>query len=383
MIVLGNQLALQFGIGDKTDFLDIEDFHYMRIAENAGGVRPIIDLTFQVTRADIIPYLNNGNIITLMYGIKEPTSDILQFEICGDQKTKDYNLGSTISLLGGMYNRGFTSSRKSIDFKDRKSYEVIQKLALQNGMNFQTNVSRTNDKQTWHQNGMTDWSMLKYVASRAYKDNSTFFSYGFDNNNIYLYDVKEKIKKGVEQGADWILTVRGVGRNENDRVVNIGSYHCDDSTSGQNAELAGRNMTVVGYNLDTGEITEPSYSLQSYTTMETNKINVNSTGCRNYDYRITTGDEHANSISALNQNKRNNILFSSYRCYVPVAHQYRDFRLLDTVQLIPSETDKEAEGIYLIAGIAKEYKNNQFNTILALTRESANGIQGDLQLGGS
>ena len=81
MIVLGNQLVLQFNIGDKTDFLEIEDFHYMRIAENAGGLRPIIDLTFQINDESIIPYMNSGNIIYLMYGIKEPTSDILQFEI--------------------------------------------------------------------------------------------------------------------------------------------------------------------------------------------------------------------------------------------------------------------------------------------------------------
>ena len=84
---------------------------------------------------------------------------------------------------------------------------------------------------------------------------------------------------------------------------------------------------------------------------------------------------------ALNQNKRNNILFSSYTVDVPVTGTFRDFKLFDTVLLMPAETDKEAEGIYFITGIAKEYKDYQYTTILTLNRESANGIRGDLEGG--
>ena len=82
-----------------------------------------------------------------------------------------------------------------------------------------------------------------------------------------------------------------------------------------------------------------------------------------------------------NQNFRNNVLFSSYTCHVPVTGQYRDFRLFDVVQLIPSDSDKDAEGIYFITGIAKEYKDMQYTTLLTLNRESANGIKGDLEDG--
>ena len=377
MITLGNELVLQLSIGPHTDFIDMEDFKGFRIALNAGGIRPIIDLTFQVNDLDVIPYLNTGNIISLMHGIKEPTSDVMQFEIFGDNKTKDYRAGATINLSGGMYNRGFTSKIKSRTYKC-KSFQALQSIANQNGLKFNTNVTRTNDNQSWYQSGMTDWEMVGYIATRAYKDASTFFAYGFDNNNLYFYDVKELMK----QGPKWFLSVTNTGNKENSKVVNIGSYQTDDSHAGINAELAGKNVTNVGYNLDTGEISSPTYSLKSFSTLYTNNINVNSTGCQNYNYMITTGDEHAFCMQAINQNKRNNILFSSYTCYVPIPHEYRDFKLFDCVQLIPNETDAEAEGLYIITGIAKEFKDNMYWTVLTLNRESGNGIKGNLEMRG-
>ena len=376
MITLRNQLALQFTVGNITDFLDIEDFHYMRIAENAGGLRPLFEMNFTVSNEGIIPYLNSGNIISLMYGVNEPTSDLLQFQIMGDSKNKEYHVGSTISLEGAMYNPGFTGKTRSITYYNKKSYEALNLLASQNGMRFVSNVTRTNDAQNWYQNGITDWNMTNYVAPRAYRDSNTFFAYGFDNNNFYFYDIKEYLK----QGPKWILSVRkGGGGSAN--IINIGTYFCDDSNAGQNADLAGKNVTNVGYNLDTGEISNPGYNLKTFTTMDTKKVNVNSTGCQSYNYMITTGDEHDYTIQAVNQNKRNNILYSSYTCYVPVTGVYRDFRLFDIVQLVPAETDKEAEGIYFITGIAKEYKDMQYITMLTLNRESANGIRGDLEGG--
>ena len=377
MIVLGNQLALQFNIGDMTDFLDIEDFHYMRIAENAGGLRPILDMHFTVNDTHVLEYINNGNIISLMYGRNEPNSDLLQFELYGDSKNREYHVGSTVSLMGAMYNPGFTSRTKSHSFKNKKSYEVLQALATQNNMKFKTNSNiKTNDSQIWYQNGIKDWTMVNKVAPLAYKDSSTFFAYGFDNNTLYFYDIKEHLKEGVK----WVLSVEAAG-DDDSNIVNIGTYFCDDSCAGQNADLAGKNVTNICYNLDTGEMTKPAYSLKTFTTMDTNSINVNSTGCKSYNYAITTTDEHTYAVEALNQNKRNNILFSSYTVDVPVTGTFRDFKLFDTVLLMPAETDKEAEGIYFITGIAKEYKDYQYTTILTLNRESANGIRGDLEGG--
>lgn len=378
MILLGNQLALQFNIGGIDDFIDIEDFHYMRIAENAGGVRPIIDVSFEVHDSRIIDYLNSGNIITLMYGVHEPVSEIAQFEIWGDGKNKEMLVGSTVNLAGAMYNRGFTSQKKSDIFTNKKSFEALKQIAEQDGLNFVTNTNiKTNDTQNWYQSGITDWRMSNYIAERAYKDNNTFFVYGFDNTNYYFYDVAELLKSGIK----WYFSCTHTTNDINAPFINIGSYKCDNSASGMNAELIGKNTVHEGYNVDTGEFTKPRCNLKTFTTMDTDKININSTDCINYEYNITSLDEHTFSIEAQKQNYKNNLMYSSYVCHVPICGTYHEFNLFDVVQLMPGDYDKEAEGIYFITGISKEYKDYQYKTILTLNRESPNCIKGDLEEG--
>lgn len=373
MIKLENQLALQFQIAHFVDFISIQNFRGMEIIENAGGLRPIMELQFKLENLEVLPYLNQGNIITLMFGINEPSSDILQFQIANDITTKHFQVGSEVCLSCSFYKPEFTSKIKSKNYGNLRSFEMLNVLAAQNKMKFITNVTKTSDKQLWTQEGVTDWTFLTHVAERAYKDNNTFFSYAFDNNNVYFYDVKEQIK----QGPKWYLAVSNLGNSKNDNVVNIGTYQTDDTCAGACAEVAGKNVKTVGYNVDTGEFSYPSYNLKTLTTLDTNKLNINSIGCENYNYMITSGKDHANVLEAINQNKRNNVLFSSFNVYVPVPHQYRDFKLLDCVQLIPKDKDKQAEGIYFITGIVRQIKDKVYQTNLVLSRESANGIQGE------
>lgn len=377
MITLQNQLTLQFNIGNIYDFIQPEDFYSFRIAENCGGLRPIINLSFSTMNQDAINLMNTGNAITLMYGMREPTSEILQFEICGDNKSKQFRAGNSVSILGAMFNNPFTSIKKSEPILNSTSVEAIRQIAARNNMNFVTNVTKTMDKQDWYPSGRTDWSFLHFIAQRAYKDTETFFNYGFDNNTIYLYDIKQLLRQGIK----WCLTVTGTGKEGVKNIINIGGFKCDDTNAGINGDLIGKNVIGVSYNLDSGEFYKPNYNLKSLTTMDTDSINLNSTDCATYEYNITTNDEHKYSVEAQKQNLKNQILYSSYNCHVVVADDYHDFKLMDTVMLIPGDEDKEAEGVYFITGIVKQYSKNQYKTILTMNRESANGIKGDLESG--
>jgi len=275
-----------------------------------------------------------------------------------------------------MYNPVFTNNQGSQVFSG-KSFEVLQQICKACNMKFNTNINKSNDNQTWSQDGKTLWQLSTDIADRAYKNDSTFFAHGFDNSNFYLYDIKDLLSKGPK----WYLTCGDVGRDENSPVVNISTYFPDSSMLGTMTQLAGTNSATVGYNLDTGDFSCPMYKLKTFTTIGTNNININDNGCNHYNYMVTTGDEHENTLMALNQNKRNQALFSSYTVRVPIPMQYRDFHLLDIVQLIPSEKDYECEGLYIISGIVLEIKDRVFQINLTLNRESANNIKGDLAEG--
>ena len=224
--------------------------------------------------------------------------------------------------------------------------------------------------------GQKNREFIYNIWDQSYKNEKTFFSFGVDNNNLYFYDMKEKLKNEI----DWILSVQHGGDTENSKIVNISTYYPDDKNAGTFAKLAGKNLTNITYNVDSGEFSKPEYNLHSYMTQDTNKLNMNTTGCQNYVYNICSGSVHDNYITAKNQNKRNNVLFSSYKVLVPVIGQYRPFKLLDTVNLLTGEKDPASQGYYFITGITRQFMNGQYQTNLLLNRESANGLRGeDLQ----
>lgn len=376
MITLKNQLVLQFSIGPFTDFISVEDFKGMEIYEHAGGLRPVLLLTFILRNKDILPYLNQGNIVSLRHGVKDLSTDSMQFSITATSDAKLFEVGSEISIRAAYYNPGFTNFEKSTVYKG-KSFDVLSQICATNRLKFNTNVTNSNDLQEWSQDGRTDWTMSSFVADRAFKDLDTFFAYAFDCNNFYFYDVN----KLLQAGPKWTLTCYTVGADENSSVVNIPTYMPDDSAQGQLSNLIGKNVETIGYNFDSGEFSYPKHKLKTFTTLGTNNLNINAQGCKSYNFMYTTGEEHANSLQAVNQNRRNLILFSSYAVRVPVPGQYRDFRLLDPVKLIPGQKDNEAEGFYFITGIVRQFADNMYRTNLTLNRESANGIKGDLVQG--
>lgn len=374
MITLKNQIALKFKLGPIDDFISIEDFQSMEVIKNAGGLRPLLKLSFELRNADVIPYLNKGNVLIMSWGIETPSSDPLFFEIEGIDNTKLYRVGSQVNMTCSMYNPKFTSYIHSNNYGELKGFEVIQKIADESNMKLVTNVTRSNDKQTWIQTGRTNWDYLDYVFWRTYKDEETFFIYAFDNDNIYYYDMREHLKTGPK----WVLSVSQIDKNtENNRIVNIGAYKADDSNAGPLMQLSGKNVTTYGYNVDTGMFSEETHKLKSFTAMETNKINNLEDGCQTYEYAILTGNEHENSIKAKSQNKRNNLLYSCHTVYVPVPVQYRDFKLLDIVQLLPADPDMTEAGLYLITGIVNQYRDGKYQTNLVLNREGVNGMRGD------
>lgn len=376
MITLKNQLVLQFSLGQFTDFIAVDDFISMQIVEHTGGLRPLLKLGFILNDKKIIPFINQGNIITIRYGIKELSNDSMRFEIQGDTNTNEATVGSQINLTAAYYNNKFTNLIKCRNIKG-KSFEVLKEIVTKDGLKFISNVTRCNDNQVWEQNGKTDWMICKYIVDRAWKDDTTFFSYGFDCNNFYFYDVKDLLQAPPK----WCLSCNRSGQSENSAIVNIGTYQVDDTLQGQMSNLAGKNINNICYNIDTGEFYQPKHKLKSFTTLGTNNLNINASDCKNYTYSITSGRDHANSIVALNQNTRNNVLFSSFTVRTTVPGQYRDFRLLDKVQLIPGNEDRQAEGFYLISGIVRQYADGVYRTNLTLNRESANNLMGNLEQG--
>ena len=376
MIVIKNQLVAVFSIGDIQDFISPSNLISFELYENAGNLRPIFKMSFTLTNKKVLNYLNAGNILTVNFGIHEPNDNILQFELQGDTANLDYTLGNTVSITSALYLPEFTNKQKNHNYGNKYSYEVLAEIAKRHNLNFITNVNKTNDKQVWFQCGKTDWQYAEEVWMHSYINDDTFFAFGVDGTNMYFYDVRNH----VQEGNKWTFTPKADGI-KNTKIVNFAQYFTEN-TYGITSDLVGKNVTNTTFNINSGEFNQYGYSLKNFTTIDSNKLNINPVGCMDYTYNIISDDVHKNYIKAYNQNFRNNVLYSSFNIYIPTGGQIKKFKLIDTAEIIPLVKDDRITGTCFITSICYQYKENTLLTNVTLNKEAPSGIRGENLING-
>lgn len=378
MIKLDGHFTYTFSIGDSTgtnikvkDFISVNNLNSFVLFLAMGNRRPIMHLNFRLDNTEIIKYLNAGNILTVSFGKDEPSMETMQFELYGDSTDKNFSIGYDIEIRGAFYKHKLTSLINTEYFGKTTSLKVLQKIADDNNMNLVTNITKTNDLQEWHRNGVTQWQYMKEVWLHSYINDKTFMTFGFDDTNIYFYDMRTL----CTSDSKWVLsTNKTAGRNSN--IVPIG-YYFTKNLYGSLADLVGKNLSLGTYNVDTGVYVEDSYALKNFTSLDTDKININATNSNDFSYSIITGDVHANYVKAYNQNLRNNIMYSSFSIYAPSGGQFKKVKLGDTVTFDVNPKDKRLDGLAFITEICYQYTNGRFNINLTLNKEAPSGMKGD------
>ena len=371
MIKIAEQLCCTFTLGDVADFIGPNNIQYFRLYETAGGVRPILELSFILEDEKLIKYINQGNILKVTFGISELDKDTIEFELYEDNTNKQFSLGYNITLKASFYRPKFSSMVKCNTYTGT-SKDVISQICSDNGFNLVTNIDKTVDNMSWYQIGETTWSFCKDVWLHSYINDKTFIAFAFDAYNMYFYDVR----KLVLEEPKWYFTSKYVA-NKNTNVVNFGSYFVSNEYGATNC-LVGKNIINKTFNVDSGVLNDTTYNLKNFTGIDTNSINLNAANCVDYQYSFINDDFHTNYEKAYNQNLRNNILFNTFCIYLTTAGQFKKFKLFDTVQFDISPKDERMNGIAFITGIVYEFENNVLNINLVLNKETPSGIKGDM-----
>lgn len=369
MIYIKNQITAIFNIGDIKDFIDPENLISFVLYENAGNLRPILKMSFTLTDMKILNLINAGNLLEISFGINEPSKDVVKFQFTEDISNLNYTLGSNVNVTAALYIPKMMEYTRCHTYSNTYSYDVIKQIADRHRMNFVSNINSTNDRQNWYQNGKTDWDFLSQVWHSSYITNKTFTCFAFDYDNIYFHDTQKLILKE----PTWTFSINSIGGSN---IVNFGQYWTTNRY-GITDSLLGKNIINTTYNVDTGEFSNSDYSLRNLTLLDSNKINLNENNARNYSYNITCDDYHNNNISAINQNIRNNIMFSSYSIIIPTAGQFKKFKLLQTVKVEPGVEDRRIQGLSFITGITYQYVDQKLMTNIILNKEAPNAIKGE------
>ena len=371
MIKIAEQLCCTFTLGNVEDFIDANNLNFFRLYETAGNIRPILELSFILENEKLIKYINQGNILKVTFGINELDKDSIEFELYQDNTDKQFSLGYKVNLKASFYRPEFTSAVICNNY-DMTSIDAFKQIANNYGFNLSTNIGKTNDKMNWSQNGETTWNYVKDLWLHSYINEKTFMCFGFDAYNMYFYDVRDL----VTRGAKWYFTNKYVS-SKNSNIVNFSGYNIDNQYGATNC-LIGKNLINKTYNFDKGNFEDTNYNLKNFTAIDTNSINLNSSGCIDYNYSFINDDMHPYYEKAYNQNLRNNILFNSFSIYLTTGGQFKKFKLFDTVEFDILPSDERMAGIAFITGIVYEFQDNILNINLTLNKETASGIKGNL-----
>lgn len=372
MIKIGEQMCCSFTLGDQEDFITPSNLQSFRLFETAGNVRPILEVSFTLENEKLIKYINQGNILRVTFGITNLDKDVIEFELYEDNTNKQFSLGYVVKLKGAFYRPILTSQTLCKSYEATSSVNAIKSICDECGLNLVTNISKTNDIMNWYQSGESNWNYLKEIWLHSYINEKTFMAMGFDAYNLYFYDVRNLINNDVK----WLFTSK-FASEENSNLVNFGSYFVENQYGATN-DLIGKNLVNKVFNIDSGELSQVEYKLKNFTAIDTNKINISSSNCINYNYSFTDDDVHENYIKAYNQNLRNNILFNSFSIYLTTAGQFKKFKLFDTVHFDISPRDERLDGIAFITGIVYEFEENTLSINLTLNKETPSGIKGEL-----
>ena len=373
MIQFGN-FIFKFSIGEGPageDFIAPDNLKSFRLHEEVGNLRPIIVMSFELTKKSIIPYLNSGNILKISFGLDKPDKDVMLFQLCGDDTNRDYTLGYIMEIRAALYIPKFTNKIGCKNYGNKTSLQVMQAIASSNNFELKTNLTKTNDKQEWCRIGETEWNYMKKLWLHSYLNKDTFMAFGFDAKNIYFYDMKLL----SSQPAKWTFSSMEIG-NKGSSIVNIGWYTTKNDY-GMLEDLIGRNLITKTYNIDTGTFKSETYALTNFSSINSNKLSINNTNASDYSYAVISNDVHENYIKAYNQNIRNNLMYSTYSIYCPTGGQFKKLKLLDTVKFQVYPQDNRLDGIAYITSIVYQYEQGRFNMNITLNKPCPSGLRGE------
>lgn len=373
-VMLKNQYICKFDLGDKTDFINTEDLKELLYVEDAMMALPALEMTFTLRDDKIIDYINQGTILTVGLGLDELSMLDIKFRIITDFESKRPSVGQNVTISGLYYDYAFTSNNELLAYKDKTSLEVVQAEAEKYFPTFKTNMTKTNDLQTWqkHESG---WSFLKRVCAKGFISRDTFLVSAFDNDTFYYYDFRKLLSEASQNASNlWVFSKASIS-GRNDKTINY-SNAVITGDSGVTSQVLGHQKVTVEYNWENYATTYYQDTLISFTSLDTEALPVSLTGGLNYGYKSLNAGESENYNVAVTQNARNLILNSNVQIFITVGGQFKKLKLLDPV-LLDNTADKRITGISTVARIAYQIVNQQLFTNITLVREGFNNMKGD------
>lgn len=371
MIEIKNQILVKISIGPFEDFIMSTDLLEFKYVEQAGMVRPYLFLRFMTYDTDVMQYLNEGNIVNVSFGRTSLDTVDKQFIITGvDHVTTESSL--VIQLHALLYIPEFMEQVKSMNYADKTSLDLVKEIA---GKYFNTvdtsTISKTQDKQTWRQDGISDYAFLKNnVWFHSYINENTFIMSAMTNDKFYFKDVKNTISKE----EPWIFIPVGMSKDST-KIINYSTYS-NKNNFGLTNNMIGKGKINHTFDFLKGQYTTTNSKLNNYLIIDSSKVNLNEQNCKNIKFTYRT-EQHPYYNTAYDQNTRNLLMFGNYNVYISFAGQYKQIELLQPATVLPTVLDTAAMGTFLVDTICYQITDKRLWVNTTLTKEAFSTLKGD------
>jgi hypothetical protein len=376
-IKVQGQYYIQLNIEGKEDFININDLSRLILEEQAGNLLPVFEMDFETLDLSVLPYLNEGSNIKLIYGVDDDLREANLIIQTAEISHDTFPYASV--LIGGICTSIAYSDNQAIRVIAGTSIDAIKQVTGGLLKWHKNNLSASNDSMNWRQSGDRHRTFVTDIWLNSYIANDTILC-SITIDGQFKYNSIRNILKG---GYRYKL----INTNITDTKKDVQYYgHFNTQKSGIINKAYGKLRAQKIVNIETGATVDTTPTLLKPIALTKYKLGNTTVNTGIKHSCVTNSNTHANYNSAYLSNVTNISVMMRSTESIIIPNKLLDISTLDAVyldldSLEESNTAPSAEhgsGLYLVSEIRYIFMNNIFSTELTLVRESNNSIKGSL-----
>lgn len=374
MITISDQFVLSLTIGNKKDFIQVEDLAEFTITEYAGGLLPTYILSFLTADESILSLLNEGNNIFIQYGKNNNSlKDSILFtgEISSNKEGSDKLF---IEISGFAVSLRYITEPYSLITDKLSAIEALIATAKIDFKRVDTNIEKSKDVQNWIQPGISNRAFISHLMMRQ-DIMPSFIGVAIKADGTFLI---RDILKTIKGEPKWKFL------HSSEKGSNIINYNSDAAINSK--PLYYNNWT--GYekekfvlNFNTGAMEKVSTKFEPKIALA-KEIDKDKTIKKRFNgFEIKNESVHENFWSSYDHNLVNLTQLSKVGLILSSMDEYRDVSPLDYVYFNQEDTkgngasSEYTSGPYFVTRVSLSIQERRFVEVFTLNRESLNGAR--------
>lgn len=367
---------MSVSIGNRDDFLTDDKFISFILIENIGLSLPYWELQFDCVYPDLLRFFNEKQPITIQYGLGD--SDLTPITLVIKKPIVTPKSADCQSVIL----RGFTSMHSYLETEYQQVYsadkpmttlDLSKSIATKYGLEFKSNMDKTNDEMTYYQPGVTDFKFLftEWLHS-YYQDNDIIIPTITTKNQLTYNSLSKQI---AEADLENLPTFTDVNPENNEILINANTG-LESNTTLSN-KLGSYVKTRDIYDIETGLTTHVDVSNETPIISESKQTSVDESISKSSGFYVQSSNVHKNYYKQELVNTQKWFSIQSSKQWVSAPDQLvQNVYPGDLVLYMPRKSDKQVNdqvsGMYLVTKKVISIKSRGLSTNFQISRENMN-----------